>query len=111
MRDGVYFSERAVAAGINVWNDMATNLKKEWDAAASEIEGHVAAAPWGRGAEGIRFQEALMRSGGPLQMIRSGQRVIDQIVKAGPTLRDTIGNSVATNQAEAARIKKLLTEI
>lgn len=111
MINGVLFSERVVATGISVWADMATDLKKEWDAASSEIKGHVAAAPWGRGAEGQAFLRALMRTGGPLQMVESGKRTIDEIVKAGPTLRETIGNSVATDQAEAARIKRMLIEI
>ncbi|GGO77451.1 hypothetical protein [Nonomuraea cavernae] len=111
MHNGVRFSERTVAAGIGVWKDMAGVLKKEWDSAASEIEDHMSAAPWGQGMEGLQFQAALMRSGGPLQMVRSGREIIDQIVQAGSTLHLTISNSVATDQAEAARINRLLTEI
>ncbi|WP_113700410.1 hypothetical protein [Nonomuraea lactucae] len=105
---GVRFSERTVATGIGIWDEMAADLKKEWEEAVAEIEGHIAAAPWGQGAEGVRFHEALMRGGGPMRMIRAGRQIIEQIEAMGPTMRVTISNSVAADQAEAERIKKLL---
>ncbi|MDF2711162.1 MAG: hypothetical protein K0R62_6814 [Nonomuraea muscovyensis] len=108
MRDGVRFSERLCATGISMWGEMVSDLKKEWDEAVTEIEGQVAAAPWGGGAEGVRFQQALLKSGGPMKMVQTARRVLGQIEAAGPTMRDTISISVAADDFEAERIKQLL---
>ncbi|MFI7440489.1 hypothetical protein [Nonomuraea indica] len=110
MRDGVRFNEQLCATGISMWGDMAAALKKEWEEAVAEIEGCVAAAPWGGGAEGIRFHQALLKSGGPAKLCQTARRVLGNIERTAPTMRDTISISVAADEYEAERIKRLLME-
>ncbi|MFG3440851.1 hypothetical protein ACGF0J_26650 [Nonomuraea sp. NPDC047897] len=108
MRDGVRFNEELCATGISMWGEMVSDLKKVWDEATAEIEGHVAAAPWGGGIEGIRFHQALLKKGGPLKMCQVARRVLGDIEEAAPTMRETIAISVAADDFEAERIKRLL---
>jgi hypothetical protein len=108
MRDGVYFSRPTVAIGLGIWDEMASGLKEEWEGAFAEIEGHLAAAPWGQGTEGASFLLALLRGGGPQQMIRTGRENLKRTEAISPTMRETISRSVATDEAEAARIRQLL---
>ncbi|GAA2700392.1 hypothetical protein [Nonomuraea recticatena] len=107
MPNVLHFNAQIVAMGIAMWDEMAASLQGSWAEAAAEIEAHIAAAPWGNGAEGVRFQEALMRNGGPPMMIRNGHHVVKQVVEVGPTMRDVISDTMAADQAEAHRIKDL----
>ncbi|MEV4376565.1 hypothetical protein [Streptosporangium sp. NPDC049644] len=99
--DGLDILTPTVERGMSQWDVMSGDLEKFCTPQMTRIMDLLEAAPWGGGTEGRAFQEALIRNGGPRLLLFNGAHTIQQIVEAGPRLRQTLGNSLGTDAAIA----------
>jgi hypothetical protein len=98
---GVQIDHAVVGNGLASWDAMASELQGLWEKATATVRALNDEAPWGTGGEGASFCAAYMANGGPEQLCVEGTRLVDEIVKVGPTVRKAVNNTISTDHAMA----------
>ncbi|WP_030915953.1 hypothetical protein [Streptosporangium amethystogenes] len=104
--DGLEIFTPMVKRGLSEWDVTSGELEKFYASQMTRIADLIEAAPWGDGTEGRAFKQSFLRDGGPRLMLFNGSHIVQQIVEAGPRLRETLGNSLGTDQAIAEDISR-----
>jgi hypothetical protein len=99
--DGVRIDHTMVGNGLASWDAMAADLHTMWAQATATVRALNDEAPWGTGSEGASFRAAYLANGGPEQLCVEGAKLVDEIVKVGPTVRRAVTNTISTDQAMA----------
>jgi hypothetical protein len=102
---GVWIDHTMVGNGLAAWDAMASDLHSLWAQATATVRALNHEAPWGSGSEGASFCAAYMANGGPEQLCFEGTRLVDEIVKVGPTMRKAVQNTVSTDHGIAQDLK------
>jgi hypothetical protein len=84
---------------------MASDLHSLWTQATAAVRALNDQAPWGDGSEGASFRAAYMADGGPERLCYEGTRLVDEIVKVGPTVHKAVQNTISTDHAIGQDLK------
>ncbi|MGR6919091.1 hypothetical protein ACU635_32995 [[Actinomadura] parvosata] len=109
--DGTYIAHTTVDRGMSAWAATADEVSRTLPRLAGEIETHLAAAPWGSGAEGQAFYQAHFRDGGPIELINQCKRLAEEIVDAGDRLRKAIDNTRQTDADISYDVARMTREV
>jgi hypothetical protein len=102
---GVWIDHTTVGNGIASWNAMASELRSLWAQATATVRALNDETPWGGGSDGASFRAAYMANGGPEQLCAEGTRLVEEIVKVGPTVNKAVQNTISTDHRMAQDVQ------
>jgi hypothetical protein len=102
--EGLRIDHTMVGNGLASWDAMASELQSRWEKATAAVRALNDEAPWGDGSEGASFCATYLANGAPERLCVEGGRVVDEIVKVGPTIRKAVQHTISTDQAMAQDI-------
>jgi hypothetical protein len=95
-----------ISGGLSQLGTVGEDLTRGWPGPREKIKSLNAAMPWGDGHEGAAFALQYLAGGGPDQLLDDTDKVVEQIGEMAPRLRKTIGNSLSTDAALQASMRK-----
>ncbi|WP_329243887.1 hypothetical protein OG417_46780 [Actinoallomurus sp. NBC_01490] len=98
---GLRVDNTTVGRGLSAWDSMSSELQSMWNKAVTRVRALNDETPWGDGSDGASFYAAYVANGGPEMLCAEGTRLVDEIVKVGPTMRKSVQNITSTDHGMA----------
>ncbi|MER5318140.1 hypothetical protein [Streptosporangium roseum] len=97
----------AVAAELNRWDRMASDVHAMWKEKVAKIQQLNNASTWGADTAGLAFQASYYQGGSLLQMITNGGQIIADVAAEPVRVREAVANSLTTDHDQGLMMDKL----
>ncbi|GAA2700324.1 hypothetical protein [Nonomuraea recticatena] len=106
--DLVRVDRQVVADGLQKWQVAAAKAQERLRDAVARIERLHAMTPWGRDASGRDFERVYMADNGPNLVIAWGCGLVEDAVRAGTMVRQSVDAVFDADAEAAARSRKAM---
>ncbi|MEO3810489.1 hypothetical protein ABGB17_15935 [Sphaerisporangium sp. B11E5] len=108
MGDHIDVRHQQAGLAISRWDTAASGVTNAWSTGKQAVRQHTSRSPWGNDSAGQAFKAAYFGSGGgPEQMIRDGDRIIEDVGLLGEKVRTAVTRTKDTDQGQAGAIQSI----